>query len=238
MGIGSLFKAKAQKNDGAPENPPTVGTGENARTINPEMPVEVWANYSDMLFSGKLAECSEERLTVAKIAGEPAFSRLNVGDAVLVRGYDAKMEPFSLWAKVESSFTTECVMGALEPVVYDDRRKSVRYPLTPPAKIHAMDDTRLNEPQRCRLVNISTGGACIISVFAYELEQTLKLRVKLVESSEHISSYQCKVVRVTQRPDGQFEYGLLFAPLQQQTLDDLMQDIKTIHAEARRRVMA
>lgn len=229
MGIGALFNTQEQKNGGAPEN---------SWTINPEMPVEVLSNYSDVLFSGKLATGDRERLTVAKIAGEPDFPTLEAGTAVLVRGYDANMEPLSLWAKVESSSAAECVTGGLEPVIYDNRRKSVRYSLTPPANIYAVDDVRLNEPQRCRLVNISTGGACVISVFAYELEQILRLRVKLVESGGRISTYQCKVVRAIQRPDGQFEYGLLFDPLQQHTLDDLMHDIKTAQEEAKRRIKA
>lgn len=245
MELKSLFRGKKNAEAAEPvtkEQPAEVMTEEKEDkdfwAINPELPVDILADYSDMLFSGKLEEYSREELVIGRIAGEMSFPVLDAGTRVLVRGYDTRMEPFSLRATVKKSTLTECEVHDLQLVVHSQRRKSVRYPLSPPADIYALTDTRLNDPQKCRLLNISTGGACIISVYSYDLGDTLKLRVKLIEKGGHTSSYPCQVVRVVLRPDGQYEYGLLFAQLKQEKMADLLRDIKTIQEEARRRVKA
>lgn len=245
MGIGTLLKSLFK--GPAPEE--TKGLSEKIEedlqesvqashpAFDPEMPVDVMENYSTVLLSGKLAGTGYESLTIERIAGKMSFTILKPGTSVLVRGYDSEMEPFTLRAVVTNSTLTECSVGRLEPLAHENNRKSVRYPLSPPASIYAIEDTAFHTPQECQLMNISTGGACIVSTYAYEMGQPLRLRVELIKGGGH-TSYQSQVVRITPQEGGGFAYGLLFAQLDKRKMNELQRDIDTIQAEARRRVRA
>lgn len=246
MGIQSLFKSLFSSPE--PEDTDTEAgitkeedagerTGARFPAFNPEMPVDVLATYSSILLSGRLEAFSPEALTIERIPGEISFPVQEAGAHVLVRGYDNQMEPFTLQGIITKSSLTECVVSHLEIVPHDNMRKSVRYPLSPPANIYAMEDTLLNKPQECKLLNISTGGACISSPFAYSMGDTLRLRVELIKNAGH-TSYHCLVVRVTEKPGGIYEYGLLFEQLNKTKLNELLRDIETIQSETRKRIKA
>ena len=243
MGIQSFFKSLFN----SPEEEDTdVGAVEREESpkkqedpwfpvFNPEMPVDVLATYSTILLSGRLESASPEALVIERIPGEISFPVQETGAPVMVRGYDNQMEPFTLQGIITKSSLTECVVSHLELVPHDNMRKSVRYPLSPPATIYAMEDTLLNKPQECKLLNISTGGACISSSFAYNMGDTLRLRVELIKNAG-ITSYHCLVVRVTEKPGELYEYGLLFEQLNKSKLNDLLRDIETIQSETRKRL--
>ncbi len=249
MGIGALLKSLHKKDSSAsaaaerpveqtePEREEAQAMGPAPLEFNREMPVDVLADYRCVALSGKLAVCSRGLMTIERIAGEVSFPILEAGTAVLLRGYDGQLEPQMLQAVVMRSSLTECTVGSLEPVFHSNQRQSARYPLSPPANIYAIEGTPLHEPQGCRLLNISTGGACIASDFAYEMEQKLRLRVELVKGAGH-TSYHCQVVRVSPQEDGSFEYGLLFEQLNKNKMYDLLRDIETIQDKTKRRIKA
>lgn len=244
MGLGSLLKSVLRPSEAKTEEPSAEKAGaaqEDARppltAFNPEMPVDILADFNTLLLSGRLASFGQESLTVERVAGEMSLPVQQAGAAVFVRGYNAQMEPAILRGVIAKSSLIECVVDHLEPVPYDNQRKSVRYPLSPPASIYVMDDTWLDKPQQCQLLNISTGGACISSTFRYELGQTLRLEVELLKSSGG-TTYHCQVVRMTKHENDLFEYGLLFAQLDRRTMNELKRDIAAIQEATKKRLMS
>ena len=148
------------------------------------------------------------------------------------------MEPFSASAVVVTSSRTECVLGDLDFDFCANGRRSVRYPLSPPAHIYAMEDRSLQKPQECKLLDISVSGACIVSSYDYAVGDLVRLRVELVKGGGY-TSYHSEVVRMRTLPNGGGkEYGLLFAQLDKRKMAELLRDIETIQNEAKKRVNA
>ena len=244
MGVGSLLKSVLRPSGAKTEEPSAEKAGaarDGARpplaAFNPEMPVDILADFNTLLLSGRLASFGQESLAVERIADEMSLPVQQAGAPVFVRGYNARMEPAILRGVVARSSLIECVVDHLEPVPYDNQRKSVRYPLSPPASVYVMDDTRPGEPQQCQLLNISTSGACISSAFRYELDQTLCLNVELLKGSGG-TACPCQVVRMTKHENGLFKYGLLFARLDRRTMNELKRDIAAIQEAAKNRLMS
>ena len=241
MGLISLIKSAL----GLPEVPeePEEQAEENAVEVqivpafNAGVPIEIMSDYDTVLIRGKLDRINAAEMVVERIPGAMSFAILEVGSTVLVRGYNNAMSPIILEAKVVKSSVIECVLSDWLVNFYDNQRRSIRYPVDLPAEIYLPEDTRLNAPQKCRLVNISTGGASISSEYVYEMGQALRLRVELVENSGH-SSYQCQVVRVISRKDDQFEYGLLFAQLDRKKMNELTRDIESIQQDTKKKLLS
>lgn len=231
--IHSPDPAPAGRPDGNTEAQERDGT--RFPSFTQEMPVDVMANYSTVILSGRLESVSQNALSVERIPGERIFPVREAGAPVLVRGYDSQMEPFTLRGIITKSSMTRCVVSHLEIIRHDNMRKSVRYPLSPPTTAYTLEDPPSDALQECRLMNISTGGACIASSFPYSKGQALELRVELIPNAGH-TSYHCQVVRVSGVPEGGFEYGLLFDQLDKNQLNALLRDIETIQAEAKRRI--
>lgn len=202
------------------------------------MPIEVMKDFDSMLLFGRLASDSPEELVVGRISGEKDFPVCEPGSPVLVRGYDAQMNPILLRGRVARSFEMECTVGGLKVITYKTPRKSPRYPLAPPANVYVLEDAALDQPQLCLLLNISAGGACIVSEYRYEPEQPLRLQVALSKNQRYATAYHCQVVRVTPRPGRQFEYGLLFTQLDDRTQSCLTQDIQTIHDDLEKKMLS
>lgn len=244
MGVGSLPKSVLRPSGAKTEEPSAEKAGaaqEDARpplaAFNPEMPVDIPADFNTPLLSGRLASFGQESLAVERVAGGMSLPVQQAGAPVFVRGYNARMEPAILRGVVAKSSLIECVVDHLEPVPYENQRKSVRYPLSPPASVYVMDDTRPGEPQPCQLLNISTSGACISSAFRCELDQTLCLNMELLKGSGG-TACRCQVVRMTKHENDLFEYGLLFAQLDRRTMNELKRDIAAIQQAAKNRLMS
>lgn len=200
-----------------------------------EMPIDVMGNYSTIILSGRLESADQEALTIERIPGERNFPVRASGSPVLVRGYDERLEPFTIRGIITKSSMTRCVVSHLEIIHHDNMRKSVRYPLSPPTTVYVLEEPATDVSHECRLMNISTGGACISSSSIFEVGQILNLQVELIEHAGHIA-YRCKVVRAVDLPDGTYEYGLFFDQLDKFQTNALLRDIEIIQAEAKRRV--
>ena len=199
--------------------------------FDPGMPIEVMRDFDTVLLFGRPVSGGPGELPIGRIPGEKCFPLCPPGSTVLVRGYDAQLNPILLRGRVIRSFEMECVVGGLKVVPYETPRESIRHPLTPPTTVYALEDAALDRPQLCQLLNISASGACIVSEYSYRLEQSLRLQVALGREQRYGTAYRCQVVRATPRKGRQFEYGLRFIQLDDQTQSCLMRDIRTIHDE-------
>lgn len=200
------------------------------------MPVEVMKDFDTVLLFGKLTADTSEKLTIEQIPEEASFPICRIGSTVLVRGYDTQTNPVLLLGKVASSTRTQCVVRGWKRVPFETKRKCVRYPMTPPASVCILDGTELGQPQPCQMLNISMGGACIVSEYTYQAEQTLCLQVELSREREHTERYPCRMVRATPRGGGWYEYGLLFMEMDVGGRDSLERYIQSSQEKIRNKI--
>lgn len=198
--------------------------------INEGMPLELAAGRGDPLLSGRMTQFSKETLTLERIPGTLSFPLLETGLPITVRGYDSGMEPVNLSGSVVESTRVRCVIGELALVPYQNQRKNSRQPIDIPANFYALSDRHMAKPQKCRVTDISAGGARVISRSAYSVGEALRLRLELVKG-EGYTSYWGEIVRAEAAGDGNFEYGFLFEQLNRRQIDALTRDIQRIQRE-------
>ncbi len=88
--------------------------------------------------------------------------------------------------------------------------------------------------QLCRLLNISVGGARILSEQLYHEGDKFLLKVQLLEDRP-MSMMLCKVLRVFEREDAKYEYGCRFLELNEEDQDKITQNIFAAQLAERRK---
>lgn len=88
--------------------------------------------------------------------------------------------------------------------------------------------------QSCRMLNISVGGACILSEQKYREGDKFLLNVKLLEDRP-VSVMFCEVLRITEREDSKYEYGCRFLELNEEDQDKITQNIFAAQLAERRK---
>lgn len=199
------------------------------------VPLDLLLEDNTLLFSGKLTAFSKEELTIRRIPGTIDFPTLEVGAQVKVRGYNEQLEPYNVRGSVSLSNMVECRVRELELIPYENHRGSFRQVINVPAAFYTMDDTYLNMPQECRILDISVSGARVASSYQYAVGDVLRLRGELVKGSGYMS-FTGKVVRVIPNGSGGFEYGVLFAQLKQRQIADLTNDIRQIQKDLQKKL--
>lgn len=203
--------------------------------INEGMPLELESENGEPLLSGRMTQFSKEFLTLERIPGTLSFPLLEPGLSVTVRGYDCGMEPVNLTGSIAESTRVRCVIGEMALVSYQNHRKNFRQPIDVPANFYAPKDRHMARPQKCKVTDISAGGARVSSPFAYSVGEALRLRLELVKG-EGYTSYWGEIVRAEKDGDGGYEYGFLFEQLDRRQIDALSRDIRTIQEELKRKL--
>lgn len=216
---------------GAAEDIPPEPADPPVSRLNREMPVEVMRDFDTVVLFGRLTEADPIRLKIERMRDGTCIPILDEGSSVLVRGYDAQLAPVILLAMVIHSSGFGCTLESLGEVHYQTDRKLVRNPLCPPGSAQILDGSLPEQPQPCQLLNISTGGACIVSDQVYAVRQPLRIRIG---TAEDCAAYPCQVVRSTPRRGGFFEYGLRFAHLGRTLRGRLAWEIHGIQEETRK----
>lgn len=81
--------------------------------------------------------------------------------------------------------------------------------------------------RRCRLMNISAGGASISSDHRYQKGDRFFLKTKLLENESEIVLY-CQVLRVAEKGQFQFEYGCQFLELARADQEQIARKISAV----------
>ena len=209
MGLFGLFGKKRKRSE-APEH---RDTDENLSTDNlaeySGMRVEISTLEGQVLFIAKLMNIQENTAELYQYS-ETTFSEdpLSIVQ-IRIRGYDDKNEkavylegttmpmPEHVW-KVEN----------LTLIRLGNDRAFFRVDTNIDGTITSVGRTAAGE-EPCRILNISVGGACIISNARYHKGDRLLLNVKLFEERD-ASLLFCKVLRVTEKDYLGFEYGCRF----------------------------
>lgn len=198
-------------------------------------PIDVMSADGKLIFSGRLASYAQHEMVIDRIPGEMSFPTLETGRQVKIRSFSQTWEPYNLLATVIESNVVMCRISNLELLPYRNNRKDCRQPVNVSAALYATDDTRLSRPNECRVLDISIGGARVSSPHEYVKGETVRLRVELIEKGGR-ESFIGQIIRVTRREDNTFEYGLLFAQMNQRQIGSLSRDIIDIQREVLRKL--
>lgn len=88
--------------------------------------------------------------------------------------------------------------------------------------------------ETCRMLNISVGGARILSEQKYNEGDKFLLKVKLLEDRP-MSVMFCEVLRIIEREDSKYEYGCRFLELNEEDQEKITQNIFAAQLAERRK---
>lgn len=184
-----------------------------------EMPVEILGKDGQVIINGCITERNGREITVGRNPGSLSFKLCETGSGVMVRGRDSKMAQFYLRAIVAESSRVHIRLKNLVQDARDDLRDTFRLTVNTPVSVFYYEDTHMQFPEGCTLVDISTGGCCISSERRFEKGEALRLRIKL--ENYVAMNLAGEVIRVTERGDKDYSYGILFAQMEKNEQDTL-----------------
>ncbi len=88
--------------------------------------------------------------------------------------------------------------------------------------------------QNCRMLNISVGGACILTEQKFHEGDKFLLKVKLLEDRP-MSVMFCEVLRIIERDDAKYEYGCRFLELNEEDQEKITHNIFAAQLAERRK---
>lgn len=144
-----------------------------------EMPIEIVDASGRVLNTGLITARSGAELSMGRHPGGLSFKVCEPGSTVFVRGCDNKMTQFFLRATVAESSRILMRLKDLEPAVHENHRDAFRLAVNVPISIYYVNDERFERPEKCTLVDISTGGCCISTEYLHGEGEVLRLKIKL-----------------------------------------------------------
>lgn len=223
MGIlSSFFSREPEDEEELLTDAPVLGRqSESAPTgeLFDGMRIEVITKEGEPLLSAKIAERTDDTLTLKRLPGELSFKVCPIGATVSLSGYDKKLIPICLSATVQESGRTIYKLKNLKIESHTENRDTFRLPFTTPVALFRKEDDHFKNPETCQLINISTGGCCVQSEYIHMEEEILRIRVKLEEYAP--LNFLGQIVRCVEHAPGQFRYGILFAQLTEQEITAL-----------------
>ncbi len=225
--LSSLFSGRSRDDDDDDELEDEENQVEEKKIKTLDLPrmtngmsLNVTMEDGKPLLAGQLAEFSEDKITIERKAGQFAFNTCDIGSLVYIRGYGSNgTRPFDLKGTVELSQRIVLKVKDLVSVPYDEHRSNFRLTIDAPVSLFYEEDTKFQNPEKCRLVNISTGGACIDSEYIHAEGEILHMKVKLEEYAE--MTFLGEIIRVNEPTPNVFRYGFLFAKLDDQAAQNL-----------------
>lgn len=234
MGIFSFF-SRNREIDNYVEAPAAVKTEHTAPglpELNVGMAVEVMEESGQSLNSGLITEYKDREVTIGRKPGALSFKLSEIGSTLFIRGCDSRMTQFYLRARVLESTRTAIKLGELEPEVRDNHRRNFRLAINAPISIYYLNDERMERPEKCILVDISTEGCCIQSEYLHGEGEVLHLKVKL---DEYVAmDFIGEVIRVNDCGANGFRCGILFAQLKKDEIENLTKMLFNIQLGNRR----
>ncbi len=217
MGLLSFLFGKADDADEKTDEKEEA-TQSEFPTLERGMALTVTIGRGKLFLSGRLAEFSakSKTMSIERAPGQLAFNICDPGTAIMIRGYSYGTTPFDLKGKIKESTRTLCVINNLEAIPYDEQRNNFRLDMNIPISMYYQEDERLQNPESCTLINLSTGGACVESEFIHGEGEILRIKVQV---GEYVPmTFLGQVIRVEEHPHNRFRYGILFAKLDEQEI--------------------
>lgn len=230
MGVLSyLFKSSG---DAAPDPDKKPESSTAMPPLSQKLSINVFMKNGRHLFDGRIAEFTETTMSIERLPGQLSLELCEIGDELRVRGLAANGKPYEMMGSVVRSSRVYCKLERLEMVVHSENRSNFRLPLDCDISLYGESDVKLEQPELCRLVNISVGGACFQSEYVHGLGEVLRLEVKIERYAPMV--FLGQVIRADEFLPGIFRYGFLFAQLGEQETEALNKILFNIQVGNRR----
>jgi len=231
MGLfSSLFKGS--KSEPAEEITPERERAPESKTAEPPFPalttkmvLNVYLSDGTPLLSGKISEVSPTDLLLERTPGQLSFPICEEGAETVTRGLVGNT-PFEIRGKVSESSRILLHLTDLKVTNLAEQRSTFRLPLSTPVTLYYEEDERMQNPEKCMLVNISIGGACVETEYAHCTGEVLRLKVKLEEYAPRV--FLGEITRVVETSPGHFRCGFLFAQLTNRESEQLTRELFNI----------
>lgn len=224
-----LFDRKKKKPEEAVP-PPRPAQDANDPSVYSHMRVEVTARDGQMLFVAKLMYPKGDTAELHQFseATSPLLEDLSEAEPlpVHIRGYHDRLN--------KAVYMEGCIsplpkhiwqVTHLNVARVGNDRAFFRLETDVAASINKFSGRNTGEAS-CRMLNISVGGARLVSSQQYWEGDKFLLTVKLLEDREPSIIY-CQVVRVFEKEDGSREYGCKFLELNEADQDRITENIFT-----------
>ena len=186
------------------------------------------------LFRGRITGYAGENasVTLERLPRGLSFKVLELGTSVLLRGCDERMQQFILKGTVQESTRLVCRIKDVKMKPIQETRENFRLMLRTSAELYYMSDHNQSNPEKCTLLDISTGGACLESEYLHAEDEVLRLKVKLEDYLP--MEFVGEIIRVVEYGPGRFRYGFLFAQLQESERVDLTRTLYNLQVGNRK----
>lgn len=226
MGVLSyLFKSSSTQTQDSDKKPAMPH-------LSLKLAVNVFLENGRHLFDGRIADFTESELSIERLPGQLSLELCEPGDKLRVRGLAANGKPYEMMGVVVQSSRVFCKMEKLELVMHSENRSNFRLSLECDISLYAESDTKLENAELCRLVNISAGGACFQSEYVHGLGEVLRMEIRVAKYAPMV--FLGQVIRANEFTPGIFRYGFLFAQLGDQETDALNKILFNIQVGNRR----
>lgn len=230
MGVlSSFFKtapAAEQEQDKKTEKKPSMPP------LSRKLSVSVFLKNGRHLFDGRIAEFSEDALSIERLPGQLSLELCEQGDELRIRGLAANGKPYEVMGSVAMSSRILCKLENVTMVLHSENRSSFRLPLDCDISLYEESDLKLERAEICRLVNISVGGACFQSEYVHGTGEVFRMEVRIEKYAPMV--FLGQIIRVDESIPGMFRYGFLFAQLGEQETEALNKILFNVQVGNRR----
>jgi len=182
-------------------------------TLTEGMTLSVTLQNGQPLLSGQLASFTNTSMSLERSPGQFSFATCGIGTTVYIKGYNQESVPIDLKGTVEESSRILLRINHVKVVPRDEQRANFRLPIDAAVTLYYEEDEHMQNPEQCKLVNLSTGGACIQSEYIHGEGEVLRLKIQLEDYAP--MTFLGEIIRVEEPSHGVFRYGFLFAKLNQ-----------------------
>lgn len=204
------------------------GRGKGAPELSSGLRVEVLTMSNHLLFVGRLKVLEVGVLEVRRDTGDPLPQAL-YNSEVKLRGYQKNAQPFCLKGTVGKSSRDFWQVEHLEVIQSRENRSFFRQDTDLDGRMWPGGHHRGpgDEMSACRVLDVSAGGARILSRDVYTVGDCFRLEVELLPD-ERPFSMVCRVLRATPKNNLKYEYGCQFEGLSEAEQQRLLRAVFTI----------
>ena len=226
MSIFNLFRRKAA----APKKEEPAGGAEELEYYS-GLRVEVTTFDGRLLFVAKLLGLRGNHAELHQYS-EAVLPQTEEPIPVRIRGYsDQDRKAVYMEGAITPKPKNICAVSDLKLCKAGNDRAFFRLDVNLDATATMFSGLEMGE-KPCKLLNISVGGASVSSKSRYHLGDKFLLKVRLLEDRP-VSAIYGQVVRVTEKKDGEYEYGCRFLELTEEEEEKITRSIFTVQRQQR-----
>lgn len=208
--------------------PGDLGSSRGVPELSTGTKVEVLTMENHLLFVARLKILGGGVLELRRDTGDPLPQAL-YNSKVRLRGFQTNSQPFCMNGTVGKSSRDFWQVENLEVLQNRENRSFFRQNTDMDARVMPSGHYRGMSPEltECKVLDISAGGARVLSRNVYLVGDRFQLEAELLPE-ERPFSMVCQVLRVTPRKGFKYEYGCRFEGLSEQEQQRLLRAVFAI----------